>query len=282
MLLNKVTVKAGAEKPFGLLHVTDNHLALADSRDDERKLELAASRKKSFDAGDDGRCERYLDEAIEYAKGSGKLLVHTGDIIDFVSYLNLETVKRKLSGVDCMVAAGNHEFSLYVGEEFEDAAYRARSYDQVQAVFGNDITFSSRMVNGVNLVFADDSYYLFSADQLEQFRREFEKGYPVILFLHNPLFTRELYEEKKAKNICAYVTGCPEELMGYYDDYRLRQQRPDAATLETVAYLKSRPELKAIFAGHLHYPRAGLLDNGVPQYVTGGGYAGHACEITVE
>ena len=78
MELIKNTVNIGLKKPVKLLHVTDTHLGLADARDNERKHALA----KRLSARD---TERYLYEHIAYAKAHCDLLVHTGDLMDFVS-----------------------------------------------------------------------------------------------------------------------------------------------------------------------------------------------------
>ena len=50
----------------------------------------------------------------------------------------------------------------------------------------------------------------------------------------------------------AYMVATPEELMTGYSEYRYRQQKADAVTLETVEYVKTQPLIRAIFCGHLH------------------------------
>ena len=62
--------------------------------------------------------------ASDTAKEYGVPIIHTGDLIDFVSLANLERAERFISENDCFTVAGNHEFSLYVGEAKEDAASR--------------------------------------------------------------------------------------------------------------------------------------------------------------
>ena len=44
MTITKTRIEIGLEKPFRALHMSDNHIALADNRDDERKIKLAESR----------------------------------------------------------------------------------------------------------------------------------------------------------------------------------------------------------------------------------------------
>ncbi len=268
MNMIRTSVDLGAPVPFGLLHISDTHLTLADGRDGERKISLAAGRSRSFpNAG------AFLNEAEKAARESKVAIVHTGDLIDFVSEANLERAEKFTAENDVFFAAGNHEFSLYVGEAFEDAEYRNQSLERVQKAFTNDIRFSSRKVNGVNLIAADNSYYRFEPEQLVALKAEIALGLPIILFIHNPLFEPELYKAAMGRAECAYLTSVPEELMNSYGDYRYRQQKADETTLETTALIGSEPLFRAVFAGHLHYDYEGILPGGLRQYVTGIGTA---------
>ncbi len=265
ILTTKLTL--GAEKPFTLLHISDTHLCLADERDNERKRTLAAGRTKAFADGADA-----LAWSVALAKETGALLVHTGDLLDFVSEANLDAARAFTDENDCFFVAGNHEFSLYVGEAWEDKAYRDQSLDKVQAVFKNDIRFCSRVVNGVNLVGIDNSYYRFEREQLDALKAEVERGLPILLFMHNPMHTDEFFDYRMnvQKAGIAYLTGTPAEKMtGVYNDHRFRQQCPDDITAEATAYIAHEPMIRALFTGHLHdsyeHPYYGRM-----QYVTGG------------
>ena len=186
LIQNKLTV--GAEKPFRFLHMSDTHFTLADDRDDLRKRELAENRTKWH-----SNAERISEEAEAYARENGLMIAHTGDYIDFVSAANLDRLKRFTDENDVFFAAGNHEFSLYVGEAFEDAAYREISLARVQACVKNNLRFASKKVNGVNLIAIDNGYYLFEAWQLDALKKEAAYGLPMLLFMHTPLYDPDLY-----------------------------------------------------------------------------------------
>lgn len=267
-------VKAGATTPFRLLHISDTHLTLADERDDKRKNDLAAGRHPAF-----ANAEKYLAEACEMAKKGDMPIVHTGDLIDFVSEANLDAAKKFMDENNVFFTVGNHEFSLYVGEAFEDEAYRNQSLAHVQESFPDPLRFCVRKINGVKLIGIDDGYYRFDKEQFDALKKEVSEGLPIILFLHNPLHEPGLYEESMKKNPCAYLTSTPEELMKGYDEYRYRQQKADEITLEVTRYIESCPLIKAIFAGHLHWDYDGIVADRIPQYVTG---IGTARIITVE
>ena len=243
------TIEIGAEKPFELLHFSDIHLTYADDRDDQRKLDLASDRHKYFTDA-----QANLDAAIADSKRTGALMVSTGDLIDFVSCANIDAARKFTDENDCFFAAGNHEFSLYVGEAWEDEAYRNQSLARVQSAFKNDIRFSSRVVNGVNLVAIDNGYYLIDRPQLEALKAECEKGLPVILLMHCPLHTEFLRHMlmDAAGQPCAYLMGSPDEVLAAYSDHRRRQQSPDGVTREAYEFMTTCPAIKAILAGHIH------------------------------
>ena len=263
MNLIETTLNIGVEEPFQLIHLTDTHLTKADLRDGERKVTLAEKRAKYFPLAD-----AVLDFVGKVAKDMGVPILHTGDLIDFVSVANLEKVKKFTDENDCFMAAGNHEFSLYVGEAKEDADYRNQSLAAVQAVFKNDIRMSSRVIGGVNFIALDNGYYLFEREQFNFLKSEVEKGLPVVLLLHNPLYEQSLHELALNKEPCSYLVCVPEDLMRDYPKNRFEQQRADAITRETVNYIKSEPAIKALITGHLHFNYEGVFADSIPQIVT--------------
>ncbi len=276
MQLIKSTVKIGLEKPLRLLHVTDSHVALADERDDERKHELAKR------LGDPDK-EKYLYEHIAYAEEHCDLLVHTGDLTDFVSHANTDFAREILKNEKIFYIAGNHEYSQYVGEAWEDNAYRMNSYMQMGYGLGVPMFFNARTVGGVNIVGIDNSYYQFEDWQLWRLQREVEKGLPIILAFHDPLFEESLFQYHRARvpNDCTYLVGCDEEHLLCYNEFRAVQQRPTEATLRFIDYVKHEPLIKAILTGHLHFSFESMLTPTLPQFVTGGAYEGVARELTI-
>ncbi len=262
-IVTKVTI--GLQKPMTVLQISDTHLTLCDDRDNARKKALAAHRTTIFP-----RADEFLEKIEALAQKDGRLLIHTGDLTDFVSVANLERAAQFANMCDVMMVAGNHEFSQYVGEATEDAAYRNVSLDRVQAAYHNDIRFTSRVVGGVNLVGIDNGYYLFDREQFDALRREVAKGLPMILFLHVPLYCDPLYAHSLSLGkSSAYLMATPEEKMECYPPDRRLQQRADEITREMVAYIEAEPLIQAVFAGHLHHDFTCMIGGRLPQYVTG-------------
>ena len=287
--LRRLQIKVGAERPFKAVHISDTHIVRADTTEkDPRKLDLASRRYTHMAFG-----EHYLAEAVAAARRDNALLLHTGDMIDFVSNANLRLVARYFGSDDWFVSSGNHEFSKYVGEAREDAAYKADSYARVSASFPNDLTFASRVVNGVNFVAVDDVYYNFTAEQLARMEKEVAKGLPIVLMCHVPLYTPRHHdvELKKSGGVCSYETGVPDEKIATWraprrhlskeEEWRDRrvQQRADAPTKEFVKYLKAQPLLKAILCGHCHAFWQEPFSQTAVQYVCSATYMGEGYAI---
>ena len=285
--LRKIRIDVGASAPFSALHISDSHLTRVDSRDNQRKMDLSKRRSKIFPDA-----ERYFSEALRYSSANNMLLLHTGDLIDFVSEANLDYVAKVLSSAYCFQSAGNHEYSQYVGEAKEDAAYKAQTYDSVQKAYANDLDFASFVVNGVNFVAVDDVYYNFTERQRKLMKKEMKKGLPVVMLCHVPLYTPGQCEAVLKSNggKAGYVTGAPIEITSRYPDYpdlppekywknRSVQQKADEPTLRFISWLKKQPQLKAILCGHTHVFHQEQFSPTAVQYTVGAAYKGDAYQI---
>ena len=77
--LGYATVRAGAAKPFSILHISDTHLTEAYDDEGEKKLTLRTERRKTFG----GRQEEALRDSLAWAKQNVDYVLHTGDLIDW-------------------------------------------------------------------------------------------------------------------------------------------------------------------------------------------------------
>ena len=262
--LTRTTLSVGATAPFTVIHASDTHLTYADMRDGQRKVDLVAWRLPGFP-----HAEAALTELGALSKELNAPILHTGDLIDYVSLANLEAAKAFTDTHDVFMATGNHEFSLYVGEAKEDAAYRNQSLPAVQACFKNNIRMDSRIIGGVNFIALDNGYYTFEPEQFAFLKAEAEKGLPMVLMMHTPLYDPALYEIMMGRCPCAYLAGVPEELMRCYPEDRYVQQLPDEVTLEMMDYIAREPLIKAILAGHIHASCETVYAGRIPQLTVG-------------
>ena len=271
----QTTINIGAKKPFKLLHVTDSHIAIDDEGKD-------CGRYKIFDKDYEGCTKDYFIKAADYCKKNGIVMLHTGDFLDFLSEANFAFADEHLNKIDYIYAAGNHDFCHCVGLAKEDYQYKWDQIKRSAPHFKSNLYFDSRIINGVNIVTLDNSYYLISDGQIEALRAEAAKGYPILLAMHNPIYNAAQAEDMKQKGgHILYVVGAPEEILQTYPADRRAQQTPDDATLRAIKYIKEEPLIKAIVVGHLHRNFEETLENGVPQITTDGGYSGYVRELTI-
>lgn len=278
MEIKKVIIPIGLQEPVKLLHITDSHLCYVNEKDNVRKHQLADKRRKIFEK-EEGQSLEYIKQAISYAQQNNALLVHTGDLLDFVSHGNSETAKEIFENIDWFFIDGNHEFSQYVGEAVEDEAYLQQSLSQVQASFSENIRFTSRLIGGVNLVGMENIYYHVYPGQLEKLKAEVAKGFPIILAMHVPWYTADLYHElmvNRASKTGASLAGCPAEKVETYPAERCIQQMPTKEDMEAFDYIINTPQIKLLLAGHLHFDFETTFKSGLKQFVTGAGYNGSA------
>ncbi len=231
----------------------------------KEKNQLALNRKKSFMEN-----EENAEYIINTVSEKSAPLIHTGDLIDFVSEKNLDKAQEFIKSVDCFFSAGNHEFSLYVGEAKEDAAYRNQSLEKVQKCFSNDIRCSSRIINDVNFIAIDNSYYNVEEYQLEFIKKEEEKGLPIILCVHTPLYCEEFYNfSLEDGGVPVYLMAVPVELMKEYSEHRFLQQKADEITFKAYKHIVESEVIKAVLCGHIHYDFDAYINNKIRQISTG-------------
>ena len=275
--IERTVIEIGLEKPLKVLHVTDSHVPLCDERDDEYRQSLARKKAPKLE----GILARFREE-VAYAEAHCDLMVHTGDLIDFASRANIEFARDVLKNEKILYIAGNHEY--YVGRALEDMSYRLNSYIRMHLEdMGVNLFFTSRLLGGVNFVGIDDAYHQVEDWQTQRLQREVARGYPVILFLHAPLFEQSLFERSVEywKDGSAYLVGVDEDHLLSYPEFLAVDQRPCESTRRFVDYVSGEKRIRAVLAGHVHFNFESMLPGGVMQYVTGRGHEGVVREITL-
>jgi 3',5'-cyclic AMP phosphodiesterase CpdA len=275
--VNRVSLKVGASKPFDVMHVSDTHFTFSDNRDAPRTQKLALWRTRAMHTG-----EHYLDEAMRAADAQNALLVHTGDLIDFTSMANYDAVAEHFAGrPNALVCTGNHDvmacFVIPETQKGDGDTDNAGRRAATQRNFPNDISFASKVVNGVNFVAMDDASYRITEEQAALFEKEAEKGLPIVLVCHIPPYSPRLFDvAMRVWRKGAYLCGVPDEKMGRYAPGELKQQRTDALTRDFLARLRSEPLLRAVLCGHIHKTSFDRFSPTACTCVAGPNYMGEA------
>lgn len=264
--VSEATVAAGAAKPFTLLHVSDTHLTCALPSDDERMRALSRSRETVFG----GSQEAALRAAFAWAAENADFMVHTGDIVDFVSKGNLELVRKWFGGRERFLECpGNHEYGF--GDD--TFAQRGAYVDRLRRYFPHALDFSSRIVNGVNLVMLDDAFATVTADQVRKFRQEAARGLPIVLCKHVPYYTTERWRQLGVFGRRLSGLGIKYgERQAQIVEYERRLQHENPVTRDFIAYLRREPLLKCVLAGHAHVEMEERFSPTAMQYVVGANF----------
>ena len=274
--LSCATVRVGAERPFAVLHISDTHLCEAYDDEGEVTLKLREMRRQTFG----GRQEEALVDSIAWARKNVDYILHTGDLIDFQSRANFDLV-RKHFGDAMFGALGNHEFArhMWLAEEKEPKTeeWKDRTRAKLDEVFPFDVVLHSQVVNGVNFVTLDDVYGTVTERQVERFRAEVAKGLPIVLCMHVPFFTDDVWRATTqfwARSGSRFGDAAVPPRKGDY-----QRQSEDPVTRDFIEYLRKEPLLRAILAGHEHVTIQDRFSETADEYVVGANFLFAAREV---
>jgi len=191
ILYTKLNV--GLEAPVKILHITDVHLtAYSEKEDPADQIELLKKRFETF-RNEGGQPpldpDEYFREAIELAEKEGALLMVTGDVIDLHSAGNISYFRSIISGHDMMFTPGGHEHQRICRRTMEEEGdyaevMRAKLADEFPEF---DLDFESRVINGLNIITANNSLDYYNEYTVTRFEEELEKGLPIVVFSHDPI-----------------------------------------------------------------------------------------------
>ena len=265
-------VKAGAAKPFTILHISDTHLTAAYPDEPQDVLNRAKNRSKTFG----GLQEEALRDSLAWAKKHVDYVVHTGDMIDFQSRANFDLVRKYYGegGAAMVGSLGNHEY--FHGQKKETEETKGETRELVSAAFPFDTSFQSTVVNGVNFVTLDNVYGTVTQRQVERFAAEVEKGLPIVLCMHCPIPTENV--SRAGQRYWRDMKAVP-DMRRFQKGWK--RDGKHSVTQEFYAYLEAQPLLKAVLAGHIHVTVADRFSPTAVEYVVGGNFLFHGQEITI-
>jgi predicted phosphodiesterase len=201
------------------------------------------------------------------------LLLLTGDILNYPSATAVAYLvnKFKSTGVPFVYTAGNHDWH-YEGTAGSDEAKRKEWIGRslLPLYQGEDPYAASRVIQGINVLWMDNSTYQLSPEQVAFYVREKKKGLPMLLFVHIPLYMPGLSVAS-----CGHPEWGAAVDKGYAVEGRERWSA-DGNTPATKAFMKEvwdSPHLLSVFSGHFHDARS-LYYKGVHQHIANPGFQG--------
>ena len=263
--ITKTTLNIGLKAPVKILHITDVHLTKAGGEDCERYHELMEIRKRTFSVDGCNATAEYFAEAITMAEEKGWLLVNTGDAIDLYIRGCLEEYHKIADGHDMMFTPGGHEHQRDFIRTMEepDEYYKGVRRKLANDLKEYDLDLTSRVIHGLNIVCADNSLDYFNVSTVEKFKKEIEKGIPMLVFMHDPIWDPLLLKTEP-----------------YHPNIKLTSEDYKASH-EMIDLLLHHPLVVATFAGHDHVDQSVMID-GKTHYCTAGLFKGICRYIEVK
>lgn len=274
-------------KPTRIFHITDTHLAMEDEREEPFKkysgrMGNAYKINKHFETAEDITCHESFEQTLQKAKDQkANFLALTGDIFSFPSEVAIEWVVQKLKeiGIPYGYIAGNHDWH-YEGMEGSSHQLREKwATERLKPLYqGNNYLFGHYDINGVKMVFIDNSTYEIVQEQLEFFKQQSNSGIPMILYIHIPLYM----PGRSMGYGCANPQWGEESDRGFGVERR-EKWRKGGHTPTTFSFYDEvfkAQNLLAIFAGHTHRPAVDVKNN-IPQIVSGSNTTCYHTEINI-
>lgn len=277
--IEPLEIDLGLGKAFKVLHFSDTHLNFFDAVDfcavERTKQEHFHKRWVRFP-----QAVQSFYATIDYARQHSLPMLHTGDLIDFMTDGNERFLKHNLEGLDLHYAIGNHEYQTRAPEHYDAEPEKVRG--RMQRFFKNNLSVSSRIIGGANFVAFDNARHILREETIAGIRAEFEKPYPVVLMCHVPPFytAKFLDNSKKSKAAIMRGQGASEESIKAIKRPRNVWEVYDRKTRELYTWVQTKSQLKAVLCGHTHIAEVDGFSETSQMYVAGGNYAGHAYEIT--
>lgn len=219
-----------------------------------------------------GREQALLGSLKEAKKAGCELVILGGDIINFPSLASVELLEQimKESGLKWIYTAGNHDWH-YEGEQGDAAALRDKwEQSNLKKLYqGQHPLYSSTVLHGINFVLIDNSTNEVTEEQLDFMQEQIEKGLPIVLSMHIPLYL-------PGHNI-DYGCGNPQWNKKNDSYYEIEKRFPwpeEGHTQVTYAFrdlIFHCPLILGVYAGHTH-EEAWDVSNNVFQYVAGANY----------
>ena len=282
--LESLTVKDGqvyyylrhAEKNFKVMFLADTHFTIEDERGKDfysftQRMGGSAVEPENYGKSN-GREQALLGSLKEAKKAGCELVILGGDIINFPSLASVELLEQimKESGLKWIYTARNHDWH-YEGEQGDAAALRDKwEQSNLKKLYqGQHPLYSSTVLHGINFVLIDNSTNEVTEEQLDFMQEQIEKGLPIVLSMHIPLYL-------PGHNI---DYGCGNSQWNKKNDsyYEIEKRFPwpeEGHTQVTYAFrdlIFHCPLILGVYAGHTH-EEAWDVGNNVFQYVAGANY----------
>ena len=276
--LETVIVIDGLSKPFNVMQISDSHISC--DNDSDREYEKYSARMNQaylsvnhFKTNEKATPLQCFEELMDIAKKEEvELIALTGDIVNYPSATAVEAVRKLVTGtgIPHIYVAGNHDWCYEGMKGTPDELRKEWCTKRLQPLYtGNNMFFSSLIVNGINMVTIDNSTCQITEEQLEFYKQQKKRPEPIVIFAHIPFYMPSM-------RICC---GHPEWSAKVDSGYELERREQwsklgnNNSTNELIRQIMTTDRLAGIFTGHWHENRS-ITSAGKTQCIAEGAYNG--------
>ena len=291
---------AGDGEAIEIVQLSDIHFNAINDQDRAENHELVIGSYNDEKLWlKDGASLGNLQRCLNYAKNADQIVI-TGDLISYLSYGNLELVKKYIFDPypDVMACLGNHDPLRSWKASVDEKATLEERLKILEDNWIHDIYYSSKVIDERVMVIQMDnglkSEYgvseAFWDRQIEPLRNDLatarEKGYTVLLFYHVPISTGNV------KYYSTQPIGSRGNVANFYTGNIVSKYSTGASKTIYDMIVSNGDIIKGAFCGHMHadyYSEITATGAGggeyiIPQYIlTALPYdSGHALKITLK
>ena len=266
----------GLTREYNFLHLTDLHMCAISGEDrtimKPDRLSYAEERRNAFFNNEVFSEDRIFAYYKLAENKKSDLVVMTGDILDFPSKANVSLLYKAASEakVDTLYCLGNHDWSFK--DDYHTLNAKKTNIPLFKDFCGGDPYFSYVEYDDLIVAAIDNSTDKVTKSTVDKFLALYDKGKPIVLALHVPLYSEKLAEksiEQSKQNLTMGGEGM------HANDENVKR------LYEAVCIDEDTPVV-AVLTGHLHYYFEESFPNGVPQYVTATGYGGNCRLVSIK
>ena len=276
----------GLQQDYEVWVMSDLHMTLVNENEADEIIQYAKERKPGFVNEAGVSADEILGAFIEEAnEEQPDMILFGGDILDFPSEANLAYLKEKLDllTVPYVFTMGNHDWTFpweymttegseryrpmfdgYLFNNFADAS-AIMVYEAMGNSYAGLIELSDMIVLAI-----DNSSNQVAAEALELVERAYKKEKPIVLLQHVPFSTENLIAE--VKNSWSNPVTLGMQVHGGI--------APNEASTEL--WYRTHDEespIKAVLAGHIHFPYEEDLSDATVQLVSDAAFKGNVTKV---
>ena len=262
----------GIKEEYKFLYMADLHIIVPSEDVAESDLTTVNTRYNTWAINSNGQKSKdiynYLVKKINSVDVDAVLM--GGDMMDYLSEANWNHMNEGLKQLNkpFLFATADHDSQTYYTNYDWDKSTRLRS-EMSQGLI-DKLEYDEFIVLSIN----ESTSYISDA-ALEEIRKVFEIGKPIIIVTHVP-FDSSIDSELGEKSLVAWRNR---KLLWGKDCYYV----PNSTMQSLIDMLNAEDTpVVAVLAGHVHYEHIGMINENVKQYVFNPAYSGEVVLFTIK